>query len=142
MNILKDLLLNIKTLLYMSSSHYSMIFPSGKPYAVIYPALQFICLPVFSFCPKPFLFLNHLLKMPLILWVLCQLPLLLLVPPPSSSDSAFRETTFGRKHTFRGTNCNLDKKTISCTQQQWQDCFWDAALKQIEARKKYIIYVY
>lgn len=65
-----------------------------------------------------------------------------LVPPPSSSDSAFRETALGRKHTFRGTNCNLDKKTINCTQQQWQDYFCDAVLKQTEVRKKYIICVY
>ena len=51
MNILKDLLLNIKALLYMSSNHYSMIFPSGKRYAVIYPALEFICLLVFLLLP-------------------------------------------------------------------------------------------
>lgn len=70
------------------------------------------------------------------LWVHCQLPLLLLVPPPSSSDSALRETALGRKHTFRGANCNLDKKTISCTQQQWEDCFCAAVLKQTMARKE------
>lgn len=50
-NILLDLLLNIKALLYMSSNHCS-ILSSVKLYIVTYPAWQFIYLTDFLLLPQ------------------------------------------------------------------------------------------
>lgn len=137
MNILKDQLLNIKALVFMSSNNYGMISPYGKQYTVTCPALQFICLPVLH------LFLrNTLVSQPSFRSAInalgpCPAAVAAVGPsPPALLTQRFVKPHLAGNTLLEGPTVIQTKKTISCTQQQWQGCFFAAVLKQTKAKEE------
>lgn len=62
--------------------------------------------------------------------------------PPTPLTQHFVKPHLAGNALLEGPTVIQTRKPISCTQQQWQGCYFAAVLKQTKARKKYIIYVH